>query len=301
VWTEYVSELQLDEREPTTGVPRLLFDWFGELAPPLKPMILEKTTANAVRMRWLERALPGAAFIGIIRNGYAVVEGIRRKGGKSVARGARHWRLVNEMMLSDAKQVRNFLLVRYEDLVAAPQQTLSGISEFLDLKSNAIWTAFQNGDANLTEDSRMSFVDMNAQSISRLDESELRVITHEAGELLARMRVAIRKSIPSSPEPGYKVDGLEVDFEHRRVVAQEKEVQLTPTEYDLLRLLVTHAGKVLTHNQILRQLWGPAYVEQPHLLRVNISNLRRKIEPEPNRPRYILTELGVGYRFKMNS
>jgi two-component system, OmpR family, KDP operon response regulator KdpE len=121
------------------------------------------------------------------------------------------------------------------------------------------------------------------------------------GELLARMRVALRKSISPSAEPVFKTDGLEVDFEHRRVTAQGKEVQLTPTEYDLLRLLITHAGKVLTHNQILRQLWGPAYVEQPHLLRVNISNLRRKIEPEPNRPVYILTELGVGYRLKIDS
>ena len=76
------------------------------------------------------------------------------------------------------------------------------------------------------------------------------------------------------------------------------EVQLTPTEYDLLRLLVIHAGKVLTHSQILRQIWGAAYVEQPHVLRVNISNLRRKIEPDPSRPRYILTEPGVGYRLK---
>jgi two-component system KDP operon response regulator KdpE len=120
------------------------------------------------------------------------------------------------------------------------------------------------------------------------------------GELLARMRVALRKSIQESPEPVYRVDGLEVDLGHRRVAVQGKEVQLTATEYDLLRLLVNHAGKVLTHNQILRQIWGPAYVEQPHLLRVNISNLRRKIEPEPTRPHYILTELGVGYRLKMN-
>lgn len=120
------------------------------------------------------------------------------------------------------------------------------------------------------------------------------------GELLARMRVALRKSIQQSPEPVYKADGLEVDLEHRRVFVQGKEVQLTATEYDLLRLLVKHAGKVLTHNQILRQIWGPAYMEQPHLLRVNISNLRRKIEPEPNRPQYILTELGVGYRLKIN-
>jgi len=120
------------------------------------------------------------------------------------------------------------------------------------------------------------------------------------GELLARMRATLRKSLQQTPEPVYRVDGLEVDLEHRRVAVQGKEVQLTATEYDLLRLLVTHAGKVLTHNQILRQIWGPAYLEQPHVLRVNISNLRRKIEAEPNRPRYILTELGVGYRLKMN-
>jgi two-component system KDP operon response regulator KdpE len=120
------------------------------------------------------------------------------------------------------------------------------------------------------------------------------------GELLARMRVALRKSIQEAPGPVYRVDNLEVDLERRRVVSQGEEVQLTPTEYDLLRLLVTHAGKVLTHNQILQQIWGPAYMERPHLLRVNISNLRRKIEPEPTRPRYILTELGVGYRLKMS-
>ncbi len=120
------------------------------------------------------------------------------------------------------------------------------------------------------------------------------------GELLARMRVALRKSLQQSPEPIYKVDGLEVDLEYRRVLVQGKEVQLTPTEYDLLRLLVIHAGKVLTHNHILRQIWGAAYLQQPHLLRVNISNLRHKIEPDPTRPRYILTELGVGYRLKMN-
>ena len=99
--------------------------------------------------------------------------------------------------------------------------------------------------------------------------------------------------------PSSEVDGLEVDLEHRRVSVEGKEVQLTPTEYDLLRLLVQHAGKVLAHDQILRQIWGPAYVEQPHVLRVNISNLRRKIEPEPTRPRYILTELGVGYRLRI--
>lgn len=178
VWSEYVGELQLDERHPTTDVPRLLFDWLGELALPLKPLILEKTTANAVRMRWLQRAFPGAAFLGIVRNGFAVVEGIKRKGGKTVLRGARHWRKVNEIMLEDAERVNNFLLVRYEDFVAAPQSTLSRIAEFLDVRLDCIRAA------------RTSIQDMNAQSISRLDEAELRVIAHEAGDCLARLGYA---------------------------------------------------------------------------------------------------------------
>lgn len=118
------------------------------------------------------------------------------------------------------------------------------------------------------------------------------------GELLARMRVALRRSIQETPEPVYKIEELEVDLPRRRVIVGGKEIQLTPTEYDVLKLLVTHAGKVLTHRHILNQIWGPTYLEQPHILRVTVSNLRHKLEPEPDRPRYILTEPGVGYRLK---
>jgi len=118
------------------------------------------------------------------------------------------------------------------------------------------------------------------------------------GELLARMRAALRRSIQETPEPVYKIEELEVDLSRRRVIVEGKEIQLTPTEYDVLKLLVTHAGKVLTHRHILNQIWGPTYLEQPHILRVTVSNLRHKLEPEPDRPRYILTEPGVGYRLK---
>ena len=79
-----------------------------------------------------------------------------------------------------------------------------------------------------------------------------------------------------------------------------KEVQLTPTEYELLRMLVTHAGKVLTHDQIIKQIWGVAHMDQYNILRVNIRNLRQKIEKDSSRPRYIVTEPGVGYRLKSN-
>jgi two-component system KDP operon response regulator KdpE len=118
------------------------------------------------------------------------------------------------------------------------------------------------------------------------------------GELLARIRAALRRSLQQVPEPVYRIEELEVDLPRRRVSVHGEELQLTPTEYELLRLLVTHAGKVLTHSQILKQIWGVAYMEQPHVLRVNISNLRRKMERDPSRPRYILTEPGVGYRLR---
>lgn len=116
------------------------------------------------------------------------------------------------------------------------------------------------------------------------------------GELLARIRAALRRSIQQTPEPVFTNNGLVVDLTRRRVTVDNSDVQLTPTEYDILRLLVTHAGKVLTHGQILKQVWGIAYLEQPHVLRVNVSNLRRKIEDDPSRPRHIITEPGVGYR-----
>jgi len=119
------------------------------------------------------------------------------------------------------------------------------------------------------------------------------------GELMARMRVVMRRQISSTNEPIFTTGGLTLDFSHRLVTVNEKEIQLTPTEYDVLRLLVTHAGKVLTHRQILRQIWGEGYNDM-HILRVNISNLRAKLEPDPARPTYIHTEPGVGYRLRID-
>lgn len=118
------------------------------------------------------------------------------------------------------------------------------------------------------------------------------------GELLARMRAALRKSGRTSGDPIYRSQGLEVDLGARTVKSEEAEVQLTPTEYDLLKLFIANAGKVLTHRQVLNAIWGPGYLEQPHLLRVTVSNLRRKIEPDPNRPKHLVTEPGIGYRLR---
>jgi two-component system KDP operon response regulator KdpE len=120
-----------------------------------------------------------------------------------------------------------------------------------------------------------------------------------AGELLARIRVALRHTVGAShggDEATFKVGDLRVDLLRRQVWLGDKEVHLTPIEYKLLTTLVRHAGKVVTHQQLLRDVWGPAHTEQAHYARVYMAHLRHKLEAQPARPRYLLTEAGVGYR-----
>jgi two-component system KDP operon response regulator KdpE len=146
----------------------------------------------------------------------------------------------------------------------------------------------------------LSVRDQEADKIAALDAGADDYLTKPfgVGELTARLRVVLRHTAQPKADPIFIVDGLTVDLSRRLVTVADKEVQLTPTEYDLLRILVTHAGKVLTHQQLLRQVWGPGYENEAHLLRVNVSNLRHKLERDPARPRYIITEPGVGYRLR---
>ncbi|MBI2867079.1 MAG: response regulator transcription factor [Chloroflexi bacterium] len=122
-------------------------------------------------------------------------------------------------------------------------------------------------------------------------------------ELMARVRAALRRGSKSSvgPLPPFKDGQLRVDFSRRSVTVKGKEMKLTPTEYNLLTLLVRNAGKVLTHRSILNNVWGPEYGSETDYLWAYIRRLRRKIEPDPDQPRYILTEPGVGYRFRSAS
>lgn len=116
-------------------------------------------------------------------------------------------------------------------------------------------------------------------------------------ELLARIRAALRRAA-TGPVGGQMTRGdLVIDYDKRRVVRGAEEIRLTPREFELLELLARHAGKVLTHRVLLRSIWGGQAIDQPENVRVLINALRRKIEPDPSRPRYILTEPWVGYRF----
>ena len=115
-------------------------------------------------------------------------------------------------------------------------------------------------------------------------------------ELVARLEANLRRIAPAPEEAQIKVDGLEVDLARRTVTVDGEEVHLTPTEFDLLRLLVRNRGRLMTHRDLLLSVWGPGYTEDTQVLRAHIANLRRKIEPAEGR-RYIRTDPGVGYRF----
>ena len=118
-------------------------------------------------------------------------------------------------------------------------------------------------------------------------------------ELLARIRAALRRA-PSSPEGGphgFSSKDLEIDFDNRRVRVNEKNVRLTPKEFELLRQLVSRGGKPVPHRELLQAVWGPDYGDETDYLRVFINHLRKKIEPDPSKPKYVLTEPWIGYRF----
>lgn len=119
------------------------------------------------------------------------------------------------------------------------------------------------------------------------------------GELLARMRVARRRDHRDADEEGALVcDELRIDFARRRVTLADDEVKLTPIEYRLLTALARRPGRVLTHEQLLREVWGPTHTSERHYLRVYMAQLRQKLEPTPARPKFLLTEPGVGYRMR---
>jgi two-component system KDP operon response regulator KdpE len=122
-----------------------------------------------------------------------------------------------------------------------------------------------------------------------------------AGELLARIRVALRHAArgdADQQDPVFTIENLRVELAKRQVFLGDEEVHLTPIEYKLLSVLIRHAGKVITHNQLLKEVWGPAHVNEVQYLRVYMTQLRHKLEVDPARPRFLMNEPGIGYRLK---
>jgi two-component system KDP operon response regulator KdpE len=143
----------------------------------------------------------------------------------------------------------------------------------------------------------LSAVEDEREKVAALDAGADDYVTKPVGidELIARLRAVLRRAVPSG-EPVLTIGELELDLEKRELRAAGSPVHLTPHQFELLRLLARNEGKLLTRRAILQEVWGPGYGDESNLLHVHVSQLRRKIEPDPTRPRYLLTEPGAGYR-----
>jgi two-component system, OmpR family, KDP operon response regulator KdpE len=140
---------------------------------------------------------------------------------------------------------------------------------------------------------------VEAAKVQALDAGADDYVTNPFGmdELQARMRAALRRAIPGTAAATVSTDAFTIDLAAKRVTTPAGEVRLTPTEWHLLELLAREPDRLITQRQLLHQVWGPAYQNETNYLRVHLANLRRKLEPDPSRPRYLITEPGIGYRF----
>jgi two-component system, OmpR family, KDP operon response regulator KdpE len=139
-----------------------------------------------------------------------------------------------------------------------------------------------------------------SQKVAALDAGADDYVTKPFGmdELLARLRAAVRRASPAPDEPVVTTGDLTIDLARKRVTRGESDIRLTPTEWQLLEVLVRNSDRLVTQRQLLQEVWGPGYQTEAGYLRVYVANLRRKLEPDPSAPRYLLTEPGMGYRFR---
>ncbi len=146
----------------------------------------------------------------------------------------------------------------------------------------------------------LSAVGDEREKVRALDAGADDYVTKPFGtdELLARLRAVLRRSAEAGGSPQVSIGELVIDLHDRRIVRAGSEVHLTPIEFDLLRVLAQHQGRLLTHRQLLQEVWGPEYGEETHYLRVHVAHIRSKLEDDPSRPRYLITEPGVGYRLR---
>jgi two-component system KDP operon response regulator KdpE len=146
----------------------------------------------------------------------------------------------------------------------------------------------------------LSAVGDEREKVRALDAGADDYVTKPFGsdELLARLRAVMRRSSEVTDGPLLEIGELELDLADRRVLRAQHEVHLTPIEFDLVRVLAQHHGRLVTHRQLLREVWGPEYGEETHYLRVHIAHIRAKLESDPSRPQYLITEPGVGYRLR---
>lgn len=221
----------------------------------------------------------------------------------------------NILVIEDDKTIQNFIRITlktkgYRCLLA--DDGLTGISYYYANNPDLILLDLGLPDidgmevlAQIRQESEVPVIVVSArgmepEKVAALDAGADDYITKlfNAGEMLARIRVALRhRTNTPKQEPTFELDTLKLDFEKRKVSVRGEEVHLTPIEYKMLTLLVNNSGKVLTHHYIQQEVWGYDSTDDYQSLRVFMANIRRKIEEDSTKPRFILTEVGVGYRF----
>ena len=186
IWSEYANELAMPADSHLEKGPRLLHDWLRDIPKPVQRVIVEKTPANVLRMGWLQQIFPTSCFIGLVRNGYAVAEGILRKGNQEPGRGARHWNAVNKTMIKESEKIRRFLLVRYEDLAENPYETLEQVAGFIDIEYGELKKAAQNSFSfkTVSGSEPTTIKNFNFMSIERLTPEDIATIRENASEML---------------------------------------------------------------------------------------------------------------------
>jgi two-component system KDP operon response regulator KdpE len=226
--------------------------------------------------------------------------------------------LATILLIEDERQMRRFLRVTLQSeryaLIEA-ETAAEGLSQAATRNPDIVLLDLGLPDMDglevikkLREWSTVPIIVISAREqegdkIKALDEGADDYLTKPfgAGELLARIRVALRHAVPKSQDQRdaiFTAEDLSIDFLKRQVHRGDREIHLTPIEYRLLVVLVRNAGRVMTHRHILKEVWGPAYIEQTHYLRVFMNQLRKKIEADSARPHFLLNEPGIGYRFK---
>jgi two-component system KDP operon response regulator KdpE len=218
------------------------------------------------------------------------------------------------LVCDDDAQIRRALIVLlrggcFEPVAVGTVRDALDVARFHSLSAATVDLLLPDGGGVELCRRLREWSDMPILAISAIGEEEMKVQALEAGaddyitkpfapgELIARLRAILRRTEPVRAESVVAMDGLEVDLAAHAVRREGKEVSLTPTEFQLLHVLVRNRGRLMTHRALLSEVWGSAYEHDKQTLQSHVANLRRKIDPHPNRRRYIQTDFGVGYRF----
>lgn len=192
LWTEKLELFRLTEADHHPDALRLIYDWVSAVRESNRLFVLEKAPPDMVCARWLQSVFPHSYFIGLVRNGYAVAEGMRRREGYSLDRCARHWNTANKIMMEDAAYLQRFMLVRYEELTNDPLDTIRRVCQFLDLDDTPLQAVVdKEWNVHNMDNTPAKIQDFNLRSLERLSPNDIEIINRYAGEMLARLGYVI--------------------------------------------------------------------------------------------------------------